>query len=86
MTPMFINIFGKKQELVGCSVAVTLKGNSTPIRGKVAIFDDPRHFLAVIDEKKPSCTWIQITEIAAFELEGRYDMKSKKNLPIKEGL
>jgi len=56
MTPMFINIFGKKQELVGCSVAVTLKGNSTPIRGKVAIFDDPRHFLAVIDEKKPSCT------------------------------
>lgn len=43
---------------------------SVSIRGKVAIFDDPRHFLVIIDEKKPSCTWIQITEIAAFELEG----------------
>lgn len=86
MTPMFINIFAKKEELVGCSVAVTLKGNSIPIRGKVAIFDDPRHFLAVVDDKKPSCTWIQIAEIAAFELEGRYDdVKPKKNLPIKEG-
>ena len=80
MTPMSINIFTVKEELVGCSVAITLKGNSVPIRGKVAIFDDPRHFLAVIDEKKPSCAWIQITEIAAFELEGQYDdMKSKKH-------
>lgn len=85
MTPMFIDIFSKKQELVGCSVAVTLKGNSTPIRGKVAVFDDPRHFLVVVDEKKPSRTWIQIAEIAAFELEDRYNTKSKKNLPVKEG-
>jgi len=85
MTPMFINIFATKKKLVGCSVAVTLKGNSAPIRGKVAVFDDPRHFLVVVDEKKPSCTWIQIAEIAAFELEGRYNTKSKKNLPVKEG-
>ena len=49
MIPMFNNIFAVKEELVGCSVAITLKGNPFP-------FEEKWQYLTILD-----ISWLLLT-------------------------